>query len=101
MSQSAQIQVRIDPNIKAQAQAIVKQLGLDLTTVIKMLLHQIVLLKKIPLSNDITVKTEEKYTANQARKEVSAAIKAGEVYDSFDDVWNSVTEELKAEGHEL
>lgn len=101
MSQSSQIQVRIDPNIKAQAQAIVKALGLDLTTVIKMLLHQIVLLKKIPLSNDVTVNTEKKITPQQARQEIAEVIKAGEVYNSFDDLWKSVSEELKEEGHVL
>ena len=101
MSQSAQIQVRIDPNIKAKAQTILQALGTDISGVVKMLMHQIVLLKRIPLSNNVKVQTIGGMTRAEIDAEVEDAIRNGKSYDSFSELWDEIADELKEEGHEV
>lgn len=48
MSKSANVFARIDPDIKIQAENILKQLGIPMSTAIEIYLRQIVLQRKIP-----------------------------------------------------
>lgn len=50
MSKDTSITVRIDSEIKAKAEAVMNSYGLNMTTAIDMLLHQIVRQNSIPLS---------------------------------------------------
>ena len=63
MTQSAQIQVRIDPKIKAEAQKVLEASGLSLSTAIKMLFFQTVQLKRLPLE----IRDENGFTLQQQK----------------------------------
>jgi len=45
-----QLQVRIDPKIKEKARDILENLGLDISTAVKILFHQIVNTKTFPIT---------------------------------------------------
>lgn len=59
----SQIQIRIDEKTKKDAQVILEDLGLDLSSAIKIYLKQIILFKGIPLKlvteNGLTVQEEK------------------------------------------
>ena len=64
MSRTATIQARIDPEIKAQAQEILKKLHISMSEAISMYLTQVALQKGIPfdlkIPNDLTAETIKK-----------------------------------------
>jgi DNA-damage-inducible protein J len=57
-SQSTTIQLRVDKRTKDQAQAILRKLGLDLSSATKLFLNQIIRTKSIPF----VARTENGYT---------------------------------------
>jgi len=63
------IQVRIDQKIKNQAKKILDEVGLDMTSAIKVYLNQIVISKGIPFS----IITENGFTIQQEREILQAS----------------------------
>ncbi len=73
---STTIQLRIDARVKSIAQEILKEMGLDLSSAIKMFLSQVILTRGIPFQ----VLTENGFTSAQERmmiKETELAEKHG------------------------
>jgi DNA-damage-inducible protein J len=62
-SQTATIQLRIDSRTKAQAQVILKKLGTDLSSAMKLFLTQVIRTKSIPF----VARTENGYTVEYER----------------------------------
>lgn len=58
------LQLRIDPKVKSNAQKILKEMGLDLSSAIKMFLTQVINTRGIPFQ----VLTENGFTPAQERK---------------------------------
>ena len=57
MAQKATIIVSIEPEIKKQAEIILNQLGISMSTAIEMFLQQIVLQQKIPFEANTAAST--------------------------------------------
>jgi DNA-damage-inducible protein J len=57
MPKNAYINARVDKNLKAKAEKVLRRVGVSTTDVITMLLHQIVLRKGVPF--DVRVPNEE------------------------------------------
>lgn len=63
------LQVRTDEEIKEQASRILDELGTNLSSVVNLLLHQIVLTKSIPFE----IKLPQRYTDAEVISEVQAS----------------------------
>lgn len=66
----AKLQVRTDEKVKEQASAILEELGTNLSSVVNMLLKQIVLTKSIPFE----IKLPQNYTAEEMVGEIQASM---------------------------
>lgn len=78
------LNVRIDKNIKKQAQKVVEELGLDLSSAVKLFLNKVVMTKSIPFE----LRTVNGYTPEyEARllKEVKNMNKNGKRYTNVED----------------
>ena len=83
------INVRIDKNIKKQAQKVVEELGLDLSSAVKLFLNKVVMTKSIPFE----LRTVNGYTPEyEARllKEVKNMKKNGKRYANLDEMWREL-----------
>jgi len=81
MSMTATVQLRIDAATKAKAQKVLKGLGLDLSSAIKLFLTQLVYSSSVPFQ----IKTRNSFTPAQERrmiKEVERAQKHGKRFSS-------------------
>lgn len=72
MANSTLIQVRASDADKKQAAAILESLGTNISSVVNMLLKQIILTESIPF--EVTLKHEKKYTNEQVVREVAATM---------------------------
>lgn len=54
MIKDTSISIRLDSQLKEQTESVLKQFGLNMTTVVNMLFHQIVRERSIPLSLSLT-----------------------------------------------
>lgn len=70
MANSTYLQVRTDSTDKAQASAIVEALGTNLSTVVNMLLKQIIITRSIPFE----IKLSPIYSKSEAVSEVQATM---------------------------
>ena len=61
---STTLQLRIDSKVKADAQKILKKMGLDLSSAIKIFLSQVVNTRQIPFQ----IHTENGFTPSQERR---------------------------------
>lgn len=83
---SANVMVRVEPELKAEAEAIMAQLGLSASTVINTLYRQIVLCRGIPYSLTIprTIPAKEDMTKEEFDSMMAAGLaqpKAGQGMD--------------------
>lgn len=79
------IQVRIDEKTKKKAKRVFKDMGLDISTGIKVYLNRVAKDETIPF----VIRTENGYTPEQERqmiKETEWAEKNGKRYNSVDDI---------------
>lgn len=65
------IQVRVDDELKAQAAAVFEELGLDLSTAIRMFMKRSVLQKGIPFSMTLPSKPYDGYKGILAMRQLS------------------------------
>lgn len=76
MSRTATIQARIDPEIKAKAQEILRALNISLSEAISMYLTQVTLHKGIPfdlkIPNELTAETIRKSEAGEELHKVNS-----------------------------
>ncbi len=81
MSMNATVQLRIDASTKSKAQKVLKELGLDLSSAVKLFLTQVVYSSSVPFS----IRTENGFTHAQERriiKETEWAKKHGKRFTS-------------------
>ena len=81
MSMNATVQLRIDAATKSKAQKVLKELGLDLSSAVKLFLTQVVYSSSIPFR----IRTENGFTPAQERriiKETEWAKKYGKKFTS-------------------
>ena len=69
MSKSVNMCVRVDPELKAQAEDILDQLGMNMTGTINMFLTQIVREKRVPLNLSLNTEQNVQYDIQRAREE--------------------------------
>lgn len=82
----ATIQVRTDGKLKKRVQKILKQMGLDMSTAIKLYFQKIVLTESIPFS----IRTVNGFTPEQEQailREEREALKHGKRYHSVDELF--------------
>ncbi len=83
------LQVRIDKKTKDRAQKVFKDMGIDMSSGIKLFLSRVVNTESIPFipvtKNGFTKKEELNIL-----KEITLAKKIGETYSSADDAFNDV-----------
>lgn len=79
---NATVKARVDHDLKAQSEAIFKQMGLDMTSAIKMFLSQVVMLEAIPF--EIKVVQPNALTMKAISDSYSGKV---ETLDSVDDMF--------------
>lgn len=92
---SANVMVRVEPELKAEAEAIMAQLGLSASTVINTLYRQIVLCRGIPYSLTIprTIPAKEGMTKEEFDSMMAAGLaqpKAGQGMDVDEKIKESI-----------
>lgn len=83
------LQVRIDPTLKKKAQKIAEQLGMDLSTSIKIFLIQMVRWESIPFE----VRTENGFTLREEKKllqDIEASKMHGKSYASANELFEDI-----------
>ncbi len=71
----SQIAVRVDDELKKEATAIFNELGLDMTTAVKLFLKQSVLTKSIPFKLGLYEREYSKEEVEQAKKDIQRLVK--------------------------
>ena len=71
----SQIAVRVDDELKKQATAIFNELGLDMSTAVKLFLKQSVLTKSIPFELGLYEREYSKEEVEQAKKDIQRLVK--------------------------
>ena len=71
----SQIAVRVDDELKKEATAIFNELGLDMTTAVKLFLKQSVLTTSIPFKLGLYEKEYSKEEVEQAKKDIQRLVK--------------------------
>lgn len=93
----ANLNIRIDDNLKKQAQELFKDIGLDMTTAITMFLQQAVTDNCIPFEvRRYNAETMEAIKRAQTETDYSQYKK----YNNFQEILNEVLEEMKEEGED-
>ena len=83
------IQIRIDNKTKKDANKTLKDMGLDLSSGIKLFLHQVIKARSIPFQ----IRTANGFTPEQERKmikETEYALKHGKSYKTARELFNDV-----------
>jgi|GEM_PF-366444 DNA-damage-inducible protein J len=85
----ATIQVRIDEKPKKDLQKILRQIGLDVSSAIKLFIHQVIITESIPFP----IRTENGFTPEQERemiREEEEALKYGKRYSSAEELHRAI-----------
>ncbi len=99
MARTANVFVRVEPELKEQAESVLEQLGIPMSNAVGMFLRQIVLQKGIPFEMKLPRTAPLAYgslTKGQFDKEIEkglADVKAGRVY-SADDIETEMKREF-------
>ena len=84
------INVRVDSNLKAQAEALFSDLGMNMSTAINMFLKSAVTYEGIPFEIRRHVPNEETKAALEEYVKMKSKPSDYKRYDSFDDVMNDI-----------
>lgn len=85
MSTQATIQIRIDAKTKKAAQKTLEEIGLDLSSAVKLFLRNVVLRQSVPLD----LRTANGFTVAEEReiiRETQEALKYGKSYNSAEEL---------------
>ena len=82
--------ISIDANVKAQAQAVLNEFGLDLSTAIGMFLRQTIREQRIPFDISLNVPNADTREALRELKEMEEHPEKYKRYHSFRDALNEV-----------
>lgn len=86
------IQVRIDPEIKKEAEAIINEMGLTLSSAVQLFLTQVIQKREIPFK---VVAHKPNWKTRAAMRETERMIKHPERYKSYDSFDELLKEVLK------
>jgi DNA-damage-inducible protein J len=89
MAKDTSISIRLDSDLKMQSEQILSQLGLNITTVVNMLFHQIVREKAVPLSMSLVQNmsvSDELALAVAQRRAGNVGRSVDEVADEMDKI---------------
>jgi DNA-damage-inducible protein J len=89
---STTIQIRVDEDTKKKADMTFKKMGLDVSSGIKLFLHQVIRSGSIPF----TVRTANGFTPAEEKKmlkEIGYAIKKGKSYASVKELFDAILDE--------
>ncbi len=78
--------IRLDADVKARAQAILEELGLDLSTAVGIFLRQTIREQRIPFEVKVDVPNAETRAALDEIREMQAHPEKYKGYGSFDDL---------------
>ena len=82
MPKSATINARVDEKLKANAEKVLRRVGVSTTDLVTMLLHQVVLQNGVPF--DVTVPNKKTRKAMADLNEGKGEVFAGLTRDTFD-----------------
>ena len=82
--------ISLDPELKAQATALFKNIGLDLSTAISLFLSQAVREKKIPFEIKLDIPNKTTIAAFNEKNEMKKNKKKYPRYDSVEDAFKNV-----------
>ena len=87
-NKNAIIQVRVNAQVKKNAQKALKGMGLDISTAVNMFLHQIVTTQTMPFQS----RTVNGFTPAQEQEYLDAArnLKDGKLYSSVDEMMDDI-----------
>lgn len=86
------IHIRTNPKLKKNAQRVLKQLGIDMSSAMNLYLQQIVITESIPFP----IRTVNGFTPEQEREmiqEAQEALKHGKRYKTVDELFDDVLKE--------
>ncbi len=85
---TAQVQIRIDPLLKSSVQETLGELGLDISTAVKIFFKQIVATQSLPIEN----RDVNGFSLTKAKVLESAILNAeeGDTYDTIDSFMKSL-----------
>jgi DNA-damage-inducible protein J len=90
-NKGAIIQVRVNAQVKKNAQKALKGMGLDISTAVNMLLHQVVISQRMPFEsrtiNGFTPAQEQEYLA--AAKE-AMTLRGGKLYKTVEEMMDDI-----------
>jgi DNA-damage-inducible protein J len=75
MTATSNIQVRVDTKLKKEAEKLLDNMGLDLTTLIRMTLKRMVIMKNLPFAMGHSEPVDENGFTKKQRRELDKAIK--------------------------
>ena len=88
------IQVRIDPKVKEEAETIINEMGLTLSSAIQLYLSQIIQKHEIPFKIVASRPNLKTRLAIQEAKSISASKKSSRTYSSHTDLVREIRNEL-------
>ena len=92
MAKNTAISIRLDSQLKEQTEKILAQFGLNMTTVVNMLFHQIVREREIPLSLTLNPKFDALNELKLAKADRTAGIQGRDASSVMEDMERIVTE---------
>ncbi len=87
MPKNAAINARVDEQLKAKAEKVLRKVGVSTTEVITMLLHQIVLRQGVPF--EVNIPNAETQRAMRAARAGKGKIYTGPTSEVFDEILKS------------
>lgn len=94
MAKTAVINIRTEPDIKAQAEALYKSMGVSLSDAINMFLYKSIESRGLPFSLVREIPNAETMAAIQEAEDIAAGRKSAQGYSSF----TAALADLSAEG---
>ena len=100
MAKTANLNIRIDPEVKAQAEELFADFGITITDAVNMFLHQSLLEYRIPFQPHKPQYNAETLAAIQEANDISAGKIEAKRYASFEEFEAEIMAEIKAEDAE-
>ena len=86
MPKSSVVKARIEPELKAEGEAILKSLGLNTTTAITLFFTQLVSRRSFPL--ELKMPNDETIASFKEAEDSEAFTSYKSVKDAFEDIWD-------------
>lgn len=97
MAKTANLNIRIEPEIKAQAEELFANLGMTVTEAINVFLHKALLVEGMPFEVRMPKYNEETLAAMQEAKDILDGKIETKTYNSAEELFAELDAEIKAE----